>query len=272
MMMKKLSLSVFLCAVTACSGGESQPAVETSAMYPVIEAMVEVPQGNFWMGCNLEVDAECKVEREAPMREVKLNTFEIDVYEVTAGDYRACIVAGACEYGGASDNGYSNYAMERDDHPMNFVTWDEASTFCAWRGKRLPTEAEWEKAARGADGRKYPWGDNERSCDYAVMNDSGIGCGTGQTWPIGQKPMGMSIYGVHDLIGNVAEWTADWFESEYYQTAPQANPAGPSEGRLKVVRGGSFLNPEEYLRAANRLDYSPETRASLFGFRCARSL
>lgn len=270
--MKKLTLSVFVCALTACAGGETEPRMDAGATYPVIEAMVEVPSGAFVMGCNLESDAECNQERESPMREVNLKAFMIDVYEVTAGDYRACVVSGACTYAATSESSYSNYLMERDDHPMNFVTWDEASTYCAWRGKRLPTEAEWEKAARGADGRKYPWGDLERSCDYAVMNDRGIGCGTGQTWPVGQKPMGMSVYGVHDLIGNVAEWTADWFQDDYYGSGPVANPEGPQDGNLKVVRGGSFLNPEEYLRAANRLDYAPNTRASLFGFRCARSL
>ncbi|MEC8051992.1 MAG: SUMF1/EgtB/PvdO family nonheme iron enzyme [Myxococcota bacterium] len=271
-MMKNSACIVLLCLVTACAQSEREASIDSTESYPVIEAMVEVPAGNFWMGCNLDIDAECNVEREAPMREVQLRSFEIDVYEVTAGDYRACVVAGACVLATGDENSYSNYAMDRNDHPMNFVTWDEASTYCAWRGKRLPTEAEWEKAARGADGRKYPWGEDERSCDFAVMNDSGIGCGTGQTWPVGQKPMGMSIYGVHDLIGNVAEWTSDWFDGEYYRIAPQIDPAGPSEGNMKVVRGGSFLNPEEYLRAANRLEYQPDTRASLFGFRCARSL
>ena len=270
--MKKWIVAMIACGLVGC--GEEQVADVTlseGVMPTVIEAMVTIPEGPFLMGCDVEVDSECRVERESPMRSVTLGAFEIDVYEVTAGDYRACVLSGVCDYDDAQFNSYANYDSGRDDHPMNFVSWDEASTFCAWRGKRLPTEAEWEKAARGADGRKYPWGDQERSCDFAVMTDSGIGCGTGATWPVGQKPMGMSVYGVHDLIGNVAEWTADWFEGAYYRTAPAINPVGPNTGNLKVVRGGSFLNPEEYLRAANRIDYEPSTRASLFGFRCARS-
>ena len=207
-----------------------------------------------------------------------LDGFWIDKYEVTVDGYKKCVDGGGCSAPSTTSTYCSGkYAKGnnwgkagRGDHPVNCVDWDQAGAYCKWKGKRLATEAEWEKAARGTDGRKYPWGNEKASCDRAVMGDGGKGCGRDSTWPVGSKPGGVSPYGAHDMAGNVFEWTSDWYGKSYYGNAPARNPRGPSSGSYRVGRGGSWYNRDPgYLRAAYRNLYSQ--RKLNVGLRCARS-
>lgn len=232
-------------------------------------AMVTVPAGDFWMGCNSKTDNQCG-DGEKPGHKVYLDAYKIDKTEVTANDYKACVGAGGCSYNGGSGDDHT-YNNNRGNHPINYVNWTEAKTYCEWLGKRLPTAAEWEKAARGTDGRKYSWGDSpEVSCDYAVRP----GCGQNGTWEVGSKPLGASPYGALDMIGNVWEWTADWYSPNYYRQVPAAgwvNPKGPDNGMSRILRGGSWpIYGTGYFRASFRYDDSPANRDNDVGFRCAQ--
>jgi formylglycine-generating enzyme required for sulfatase activity len=213
-----------------------------------IGSMVEVPAGEFWMGCNEAVDTECESE-ESPYHAVTLSAYKIGKYEVTVGEYQKCVTNGACnnsgntQYSTNTDYSYCNLGVTgKDYHPMQCVSWYGAKAYCEYIGQRLPTEAEWEKAARGTDGRKYPWGNEQVSCDYAVMNDpnaGGDGCGNGGTMPVGSKEAGKSLYGTYDMMGNVWEWVNDWYDGTYYESSPTNDPAGPETGGLRVLRGGA---------------------------------
>jgi formylglycine-generating enzyme required for sulfatase activity len=207
---------------------------------------------------------------------VYVDTFWMDETEVTVEAYTACVDAGACTEPptGTMEN-YCNWMVSgREDHPVNCVTWQRAVDYCAWAGegtKRLPTEAEWEKAARGTDAREYPWGDSPApSCTHVVMRDDSAGCGMISTWPVGSKPMGDSPYGAHDMAGNVWEWVADWYGNGY-DAVETNNPTGPETGVLRVVRGGSWssLSDANFFRAAGRLESDPTDDDEGVGFRCA---
>ena len=229
--------------------------------------MVEVPAGEFTMG-SIIGDPD-----EAPVHSVYLDAFWIDRTEVTVDAYAACVEAGACSRGNSSSSCNWN-RTDRGDHPVNCVTWKQAHDYCAWVGARLPTEAEWEKAARGTDARTYPWGEATPTCDLAVMWDAavgGFGCDQNRTQPVGSRPSGASPYGAVDLIGNVWEWVNDWYGATYYAEAPAANPTGPENGTYRVLRGGSWFDddPSE-LRASFRYGTNPAYSLINDGFRCAR--
>ncbi len=244
---------------------------EADSCWPDCGDEVLIPAGTFWMGCNEAVDDDCD-SNEYPYHEVYLDAYYIDRTEVTVDAYSACVSAGACTAASTSSS-YCNWGVAgKGSHPVNCVTWYQVDEFCAWAGKRLPTEAEWEKAARGTDGRKYPWGNATATCDYAVMDDGGNGCGTGSTWPVCSKsPVGDSPYGLCDMAGNVWEWVADWYDSGYYQSSPANNPQGPNSGSYRVDRGGSFYNYDDYLRASSRGYGFPSYSDGRLGFRCSRS-
>jgi len=234
---------------------------------PLPVKMVEVPAGEFFMGCNDKVDEECE-DNEKPGRQVFLDAFKIDETEVTVAAYQRCINAKVCTWPNMDNK--CNWGPDigrRENYPINCVDWQQAKTFCEWVGKRLPTEAEWEKAARGTDGRVYPWG-NE--WDDKKANAGGKDVSSITTTPVGSFPAGASPFGALDMAGNVWEWMQDWHDGEYYQAGPTKNPRGPEEGIWKVTRGGAWSDRPQYARASYRSRLGPGLRHGLLGMRCAQ--
>jgi formylglycine-generating enzyme required for sulfatase activity len=240
--------------------------------------MVYVPAGEFTMGAQA---APAALPGEEPLHGVYLKGYWIDSTEVTNAEYAACVAAGACDLPD-SDGSYlrSSYFSHETcaDYPVVHVSWFDAQVYCEWAGRRLPTEAEWEKAARGTDGRIYPWGNEPPTAERANFcddncpsdqRDTSVDDGYTDTSPVGSYPDGAGFYGALDMAGNVWEWVADWSQIDYYSVSPPANPSGPSEGKTRVVRGGSWVNIPQMLRASNRWAAKPEISTDGFGFRCA---
>ena len=230
--------------------------------------MVYVPEGEFTMGSN---DGSSD---EQPVHKVYLDEFWIDQTEVTNAMYALCVRAGAClpphnnsSYTHSSYYGNSQYA----DYPVIYISWNRANDYCHWAGVRLPTEAEWEKAARGTDARTYPWGNSTPNCSLANYYSNGGKC-VGDTRAVGSYPEGASPYGTLDMAGNVWEWVNDWYYFLYYSQSPESNPAGPASGTYRVLRGGAWINYENDLRTSSRYGNYPSYSYSFsrpFGFRCA---
>ncbi len=225
--------------------------------------MVYVPAGEFLMGSS-DSDRDAAGD-EKPQHLVYLDAFWIDQTEVTNAQYKQCVQDRKCN---ASE--YANNSKYNDDtQPVVGVGWDDAKAYCEWVGRQLPTEAQWEKAARGTDGRIYPWSDQKATCEYAVMNDgSGNGCSKGAAWAVGSKHQGASPYGALDMAGNVWEWVTDWYDRDYYSSSPARNPQGPSAGEFRVLRGGSWLSDYSSDRAAYCSSNMPTLRSYFVGFRC----
>ncbi len=233
--------------------------------------MAFVPAGWFMMGCNDAVDPGCD-EDEKPYHRVWLDSYYVDVSEVTVGAYRRCVEAGACA---APEQGMGcNWGEPgRDEHPANCTDWFQAKAYCAWSGKQLPTEAQWEKAARGIDGRIWPWGNEEPTCATCVMGAGGPGCGTGGTLPVCSKAEGRSPYGVCDMAGNVMEWVEDPQDASFYGNSPERNPVNPGGDRDKLhcLRGGErAYTIVNFLRTSNRDGLQPEYSNYGIGFRCTK--
>jgi formylglycine-generating enzyme required for sulfatase activity len=227
--------------------------------------MVDVPAGNFNMGSNDGSDAE-------PVHTVYLDEYWIDQTEVTNGMFEKCVIAGACQPPILSSSSFrSSYFGNSQfaDYPVIYISWNDASAYCVWMGSRLPSEAEWEKAARGTDERTYPWGDTPPSCSLANYQ----GCAN-DTVAVGSYPAGASPYGALDMAGNVWEFVNDWYGETYYSQSPVSNPQGPTsgDGNYVVLRGGSWNVSKTFLRSAYRLDDGPGNQYPVFGFRCSRSL
>jgi formylglycine-generating enzyme required for sulfatase activity len=232
--------------------------------------LVHVPTGTFTMGSDSAADAEAG-RAEQPAHAVRLSEYYLGQYPVTNAQYRAFLSATGREPGPALPAG-------RDQHPVVNVAWDEAAAFCQWlrratgRMFRLPTEAEWEKAARGTDGRKYPWG-NEWEADRLNGGAEANGAGAGGTTPVGaHSPAGDSPYGAADMAGNVWEWCHDWFDARLYARREKlrvSDPTGPATGQGYVARGGAFNSPARHTRCAHRNWFYPDTAREDLGFRVA---
>ncbi len=219
--------------------------------------MVRIPGGAFVRG---SVEGQGDPDEE-PQKTLIMPTFYIDRTEVTNAQYHACVDAFACtEPSDTTD--YDD--PSKASNPVVFVDWGQARDFCQWMNKYLPTEARWEMAARGDDGRVYPWGNSYPDCAKANFS----GC-SGHTAPVGTHPAGASLYGALDMAGNVYEWVNDRYSETYYADAPMEDPLGPADGDLRVIRGGGFSSMPENIRVANRSYLSPDTGREDLGFRCA---
>ena len=245
------------------------------------EEMVPVPAGPFLMGSDKKVDRNA-YKAEMPQRTVYLDGYEIDKYEVTALHYLKFVLATGRlpQIDWRYDGG--NFQESMANHPIMHVSWIDADAYCRWAGKRLPTEAEWEKAARGEDGRIFPWGNQMAGLTRANYGRTGL------SGPVRDRPERLllyppiisvdkygnaaSPYGVQQMAGNVAEWVADWYDKDYYQTAPDRNPKGPDTGTNRAFRGGGWIDSTPTVRASQRNGAPPETKMNWLGFRCARSL
>jgi formylglycine-generating enzyme required for sulfatase activity len=286
-------------AVAAATPPPSASAAPAPASCPA--NMVLIPAGQFFMGS----DAKDAAPNQKPSHNVTLAGFCIDLYEVTAGQYRECSDNGKCRRGTpevdwpnitpADKKVYSPLCTLSDpaksDHPANCLTWEMANTYCKNNDKRLPTEAEWEYATRGPDGRVYPWGDEAPTEKH--LNACGTEClawakqnkvsqqfpgalyeaddGFATTAPVGKFPAGRSRFGPFDVVGNVWEWVADWDGA--YWAADQKNPSGPDKGEKRVIRGGGWNGSfPEWLHPSFRFAQAPSAQSHGVGFRCARSL
>ncbi|MCB0047170.1 MAG: SUMF1/EgtB/PvdO family nonheme iron enzyme [Caldilineaceae bacterium] len=272
---------------------------------PDVDAVVLVPAGEFRMGCDPSNPAEIDCfEEEQPLHTVYLDAYAIDTYEVTNREYRACQAAGACSPPRRADSRTrDDYYVNPlyDDFPVLHVSWWDAQDFCAWEGKRLPTEAEWEKAVRGpVDTRMWPWGNEPHDCSRLNYTDNsvepwGVCNGISDTDRVGQRPLGMSPYGAMDMAGNVFEWVQDQYDHYYYYHSPYRNPQGPdyavqplyggvfTKYPLFVIRGGSYRPNWYYARVVHRhwghhgddngSNYDqPYFRNNQVGFRCAQTV
>jgi formylglycine-generating enzyme required for sulfatase activity len=226
---------------------------------------VYVPAGEFTMG------NDSGASDQRPAHTVYLDSFWMDRTEVTNAMYAPCVSAGACtpplETRSITRPDYYGNAQFAD-YPVLFVNWQQARAYCEWTGRRLPTEAEWEKAARGSDGRLYPWGNEvpgpSRTNFNRVRGDTvAAGSYAGQNG-------NASFYGALDMAGNVWEWVSDWYSGTYYPTSPASNPQGPASGAVRVLRGGAWDSAGADVRAAARFQFGPTNRQNFIGFRCAR--
>jgi formylglycine-generating enzyme required for sulfatase activity len=217
--------------------------------------MVLVPAGEFTMGSN-------EGEDEKPLRRIYLDAFYIDRHETTNALYRRFVDS----TGRATLAHWNDPKLDGASQPVVGVSWHDAATYCRWVGKRLPTEAEWEKAARGTDGRRYPWGEDWNRSLATFLSWQG------KTLPVGSHPFGASPYHALDMAGNASEWVADWYEKDYYQRSPSRNPQGPESGTTRVMRGGSFFSVQYSLRTTFRTSYPPGSQFEFAGFRCAKGL
>ncbi|MCG2786092.1 MAG: formylglycine-generating enzyme family protein, partial [Anaerolineae bacterium] len=255
--------------------------------------MQPIPAGSFEMGADPEVIlAECQkyydsceignYQDEAPMHTVTLNTFEMGVYEVTNAEYQQCVLSGVCVPPNEVNlQVLDNYFDENNaNYPVINVNWYDASIYCVWRGMRLPSEAEWEYAARGGrESQLYPWGnalDNylanfcDKNCAFSWAF-TGIDDGFSTIAQVGSyQPNAFNLF---DMSGNVSEWVSDYYEDQYYQSLPPEiqNPIGPLVGETRVLRGGSWLNTAEFLMVSIRTDFKPDNYFDNVGFRCAKS-
>ena len=258
----------------ACEGGEqigcnnARRAANTKTRDSDGATMVQVTEGPFTRG---STEGQGDPDEE-PQGTVTVSAFWIDKTEVTAAQYRKCVEAKGCTPASASDR-FCNWGKPgQDNHPINCVRWDQANAYCEWAGARLPTEAEWEKAARGTDGRTYPWGNTAPSCQVAIWFDhdsESHACGHLGTWPVGSKPEGASPYGAVDMAGNVWEWVADGYDAHLYRNGSSVDPRGPDKSTMRVLRGGGFGNDGlGKLRAAERFKFAAGNQTPGIGFRC----
>jgi formylglycine-generating enzyme required for sulfatase activity len=296
---RAVALLLLLAAVSA-DAFEASSGRAAVARRP-LESMITIRPGQFLMGASTEMQAAaldlCReeigarhrlscvreiVESEGPQRRVYLSGFSIDRVTVTVGAYRNCVQAGACS---ATPLTVSDERFLGATMPITSVTFSEAATYCAWRGGRLPSEAEWERAARGTDGRVWPWGNvlkpgvfnhgrfagaDDVGGDYFALIRPDASDGTTFVAPVGSHPDGLSPEGVFDMAGNVMQWTSDFYAADAPQKSSAVNPHGPEVANMHVLRGGSWRQPPFFARTTYRESATPDTRSPEIGFRCAR--
>lgn len=266
-----LTLSLALCS--ACTEedplaeeGETEGETGTEFEEPVFfpPGTKLIPEGEVWRGC-LENDSACD-DDEKPGGYVHVSSFFIDRFEVTAEDYFECVDDGVCL--NTMSDPDCNLSAGRFDHPINCVTYNMAASYCGWRGLRLPTEVEWERAARGDELTLYPWGDTAPDCSLAAVDE----CGS-STVPVGSKRNGDSPFGIADMAGNVTEWVSDFYDDGYYAaSAGEDDPKGPADGTLRSLKGSAFTVPGTFpaQRISKRNAADPGTVLRIYGIRCAR--
>ena len=220
--------------------------------------MVLVPAGEFTMGGD---------SPDNPQHPVFLDAFYMDMYEVTTSRYGRFVKATGREL---PDKWSDVRLVNHGERPVIGVTWQDAAAYCLWAGKRLPTEAEWEKAARGTDAREYPWGNEAPTSLHANFNKCCDWKGYDLLAIVGSLEAGRSPYGIYDLAGNVSEWVADWYDNTSYKYELDRNPKGPTDGEEKVVRGGSWYDAGPLQRSALRSRSHPLIPSADRGFRCAK--
>ena len=224
-------------------------------------SMALVPAGEFTMG-SATGDAD-----EQPEHRVYVAAFSMDRYQVSVGQYAKFLEA--TSQAAPTDWSIMNKSRHQN-RPIVNVDWADAEAYCTWVGKRLPTEAEWEKAARGTDGRIYPWG-NELPTGFRANSKKEKWSDHWVLSPVGMFEEGKSPYGIYDMAGNVWEWVNDWYDQDYYRSSPSKNPTGPLRGESKVIRGGSWGSGPRDLRSSDRDTHLPSARGMGTGFRCAKT-
>ena len=275
--MRRFFSVAFLLLTAACNVATPQPEIKTPDSNG--NPMVFVSAGEFMMGGNpsdavdvcIKFNLSCPLEwfkNEEPIHQVYLDAFWIDQTEVTNVMYSKCVQDGKCNPP-TSTKSYTRADYydnsQFDNYPVIFISWHDADTYCSWADRRLPTEAEWEKAARGTDARAYPWGNDPPNTDLLNYKHA-----FEDTTVIGQFPKGASPYGALDMAGNVWEWTADWYGETYYAVSPESNPPGPESGTMRVMRGGAFGSQVHNVRSTFRFVSDPAETYAWVGFRCAR--
>ena len=241
--------------------GHKQSHEKTASAQTQEMPMALVSAGEFIMGSQ-EGAAD-----EQPAHRIYVDAFLMDKYEVSVGQYAKYLEATSLD---APPDWNIMNQPQHQKRPVVNIDWADAAMYCKWAGKRLPTEAEWEKAARGTDGRIYPWGNEPPTRLHANFGK--------MEWnnhaalvPVGKLEDGKSPYGIYDMAGNVWEWVSDWYEQDYYKNSPSQNPTGPSSAQLKVLRGGSWSDNMDNLRSANPYIYEPMSQYHNVGFRCAKT-
>ena len=237
------------------------------------DGMIQVPAGEFVMG------SDNGAQHEKPAHKVLLDSYYIGLHEVTNAEYYAFWIADDGKDSAHTPVSYSaedwpKIAETKPNYPVVGVSWYDAVAYAKWAGKRLPTEAEWEKAARGTDSRLWPWGNTysiriRGTKVHANVWDGNDGYREGPA-PVGTYPTGESPYGVLDTAGNVWEWVADWYSESYYHWGVSQNPKGPERGGRRVVRGGSWANGAQLTQCPNRMGHYPAVGTSFIGFRLAQ--
>ena len=276
-----ISLALDVADMTVEWTPEGKELAVERAKRPVNDEMVRIPAGWFLMGSSRKTDKNASIA-EIPQRRIHLDAYEIGKYEVTALEYLRFVLA--TDRPPLIDWRYDggNFQEAMAHHPVMHVSWYDADEYCHWSDKRLPTEAEWEKAARGEDGRIYPWGNQSAGLTRSNFGRPGL------SGPVRDRPErlmlyppvisvdkydnGVSPYGVYQMAGNVAEWVADWYEAKYYVVMPERNPKGPEHGTQKSFRGGGWIDSTPAVRAAARNGADPHMKMNWLGFRCARDV
>ena len=262
-------------SILGCEDSDSVQPPDEKHQTVNTDEMVFIPAGEFLMGSS-ESDVEkfllqyiyrrpSRYEDEQPQHTVYLDAFYIDKYEITNAQYKKFLEATGTNH----PLFWNDELYNQPDQPVMAVSWKDAEAYAKWADKRLPTEAEWEKASRGTDGRIWPWG-NDWDPTKLNANDAGAVDGYVYSAPVGSYPQWASPYSVNDMAGNVFEWCADWYDKNYYKSSPKINPKGPESGENHVARGGSWDVNNDFTRCPSRFGISPGSL--LTGIRCAKSV